>query len=38
MLEDDEDIIKSQNDEENQPEQLIQSNKSFNHSSEFIVL
>lgn len=38
MLEDNEDIIKSQNDEENQPEQLIQSNISFNQSSEFIVL
>jgi hypothetical protein len=38
MLEDDEEIIKSQNDDENQPEHITQSNKSFNHSSDFIVL
>ena len=35
---DEENIIKSQNDEENQQEQLTQSNKLFNPSCEFIVL
>lgn len=35
---DEENIIKSQNDEENQQEKLTQSNKLFNPSCEFIVL
>ena len=37
-LEDNENIIKSQNDEENQQEQLTLSNNSLSHTSEFIVL